>query len=89
MLAVSRIKNTKIIARRIDKGIEMRIITHVRDSDATFCDAAYAPNAAYTYLSIFSYVGMQTTPRTTINQIITWYCIIYLNCFCIVCAIEW
>lgn len=88
MLAVSRIKNTKIMASKIDKGIAIMIITHVRDKDATFWDAAYAPNAAYTYLSIFSYVGMQTTPLTTINKLNTWYGIIYLNCFCIICTIE-
>lgn len=32
--------NTKIIASKIDKGTEIRIITQARDNDATFCYAA-------------------------------------------------
>lgn len=39
-LAVSRIIQTNIMAKTIDNGIEISIITHVRDKDATFCSTA-------------------------------------------------
>lgn len=45
MFAVSLMMNTKIIASKIDKGTEIKIMTHVRDKDATFCYAASAPKA--------------------------------------------
>lgn len=37
--------NTNMIANKIDKGTEISIMGQVRDNDATFCYAAYAPKA--------------------------------------------
>jgi len=45
MLAVSLMMNTNMIANKIDKGTEIRITGQVRDNEATFCYAAYAPKA--------------------------------------------
>ena len=54
----------------IDKGIDMTIITQVLDNEATFCDAASAPNAPYTYDYIFPYDGMHIVPLTNIYNFI-------------------
>lgn len=64
--------NTNMIANKIDKGTEISIMGQVRDNDATFCYAAYAPKAEYISCYIFFSVGMHTTPRTCHKNKITW-----------------
>lgn len=45
-LAVSLNKKTKVTARIIEMGIEIKIITQVFEREISFCSAAYAPSAA-------------------------------------------
>ena len=63
-LAVRRIVKKNIIDKRMHTGSDMTTITQALDKEATFWVAAYAPNAAYIYDSIFCEVGMQIEPLT-------------------------
>jgi hypothetical protein len=68
MLAVNRIRNTKMIARIIAKGIDIKMITQVLDKEANRCEAASAPKAEYIYCYIFCSFGMHKDPLTYIKK---------------------